>query len=257
MRTDLLKINSISVSYEKYKVHKAVKKKIKEIVRILDRYCAGKSTFSKARKDLFNSISVSYEKHKVLEEKSVSIKAGETVCILGKNGAGKSTFLKAIAGLVNIDEGDIFFEGKAITNMSTRERIHLGIGYLMQHDAIFPRLSVTDHIELAALQNKKKKITQIWEDINTYFPSLVTNKKQLAGRLSGGQRRLLSLATLVAQGADKLWLLDEPSAGIAKGQLDIIENFLTQYLPQSKISCLLVEQNKPFGERIAQRNIFL
>jgi ABC-type branched-subunit amino acid transport system ATPase component len=204
-----------------------------------------------------DNISVNYEQYRVLENQSAQINVGEIVCILGKNGAGKSTFLKSIAGLVNVSEGDILFEEKSILDSTTKERISLGIGYLMQHDAIFPRLTIADHIELGALQNHKKTIKEIWEEINLYFPNLIQIKKDLAGRLSGGQRRLLSLATLVAQGADKLWLLDEPSAGIAKGQLDIIENFLTQYLPQSKISCLLVEQNKPFGERIAQRNIFL
>jgi len=198
-------------------------------------------------------LSVDYEQYNVLHDVEIEICQGEIICVLGKNGSGKSTLLKSIAGLTEVSSGEIMLMGKSITHLTIRERIDLGIGYLMQHDAFFPRLSVEDHILLASQHNRKQSISQIWSIIAETFPDLIEIRKQMGGRLSGGQSRFLSLAMLIAQGTDTLWLLDEPSSGIAKDALDIIGKFLKNYLHTHKITCLLVEQNRDFGELLATK----
>lgn len=202
-----------------------------------------------------HNLSVNYEQYKVLSGIDMEVHSGEIVCILGKNGSGKSTLLKSIVGLTSIRSGEILLNGTPMHTMSTKERIHAGVGYLMQHNALFPRLSVEDHILLAAQHNGKQSLPEIWSTIAKNFPTLVDVKKQIAGRLSGGQSRFLGVAMLVAQGADTIWLLDEPSAGIAKNLLETIGNFLKEYISRNEITCLLVEQNRIFGELLATRSV--
>lgn len=203
------------------------------------------------------NLHLNYEQYEVLKGVDLKVQQGDVICITGKNGSGKSTLLKTIAGLIPTKEGEIIFEGTMINNFKVQKRIDLGIGYLMQHNAVFPRLSIADHIQLAARQNKKQSLNEVWKETEKLFPMLVEQKKQVAGRLSGGQRRLLSFALLIAQGADKLWVLDEPSAGIAKGLLGTIAKFLIPYLKNNNLTCLLVEQNLEFGKLITTKQVHL
>lgn len=198
---------------------------------------------------------VNYGQHEVLKGVNMEIEDGERICLTGKNGSGKSTLLKSIAGIIPVQSGGIIFENRDIQSLNTQQRIQLGIGYLMQHNSIFPRLKVEDHILLAAQQNKKRSVDEIWRDIDELFPQVAQNRKKIAGLLSGGQGRFLSFAMLVAQGADKLWILDEPSAGIAKSLLTSMGNFLNEYVTAQKITLLVVEQNSNFGNAISTRQL--
>lgn len=199
------------------------------------------------------NLTVKYGANTVIEELNMTVHVGEKYCVFGKNGAGKSTLLKSIVGIKQSYSGSILFEGQSINQLSLSDRLGLGIGYLMQHEAVFPRLKVKDHIKLAAALSNDTPLNEIWDEIDAALPQISNGKNILAGQLSGGQQRQLALAVLIAQGANKLWVLDEPSAGVAKQSLDVIAQFITTYTAKHNIACILVEQNQFFGKQISNR----
>lgn len=194
---------------------------------------------------------VSYDSVEVLKGVNISLEEGEIVCLAGKNGTGKSTMLKAISGLLPVNNGEILFKNENITNIPTRNIIQKGIGMLLQNKEVFPRLKIIDHLKLAAENNQHYSFSNTVNKIRTLFPHLDLDR--LAGKLSGGERRQLGFAMLLAQGADKLWLLDEPSAGVSPNLVKNIMSLIEKINQELGVSILMVEQNLKAAKKISTR----
>ena len=150
----------------------------------------------------------------VLNHVSFSVSGGQVLSVLGANGAGKSTLLKAISGLISTAHGRITLDGENITTLSVRDRAYLGISSMLQEREVFSSMTVTDNLLLALTARRAYRQTCTMSDIMDHFPSLRDRQDVRAGLLSGGQRRALGLAMLLAQ-QPRVALLDEPSAGVA------------------------------------------
>lgn len=194
---------------------------------------------------------VKYDNFKVLTGADFSIEKGEIVCLAGKNGTGKSTLLKAIGGLLNVDMGRVTLQGEDITNKDTEAIVKMGVGMLLQDKVVFPRLRVKDHLQLAAGYNRNGKLSTENHNILNLFRKLDLN--QLAGKLSGGERKQLGFAMLLVKGADKLWLLDEPSAGVAPNLVTEIMGLIKEMNQELGITVLMVEQNLNAAKKISTR----
>lgn len=96
--------------------------------------------------EIFN-IGKKYKKRTVLKNVSLNVKKGEAVGLLGPNGAGKTTCFYCVTGLITPDYGDVYIDGKDITDMPMYKRSRMGIGYLPQEASIFRTLSVEDNIK--------------------------------------------------------------------------------------------------------------
>lgn len=156
-------------------------------------------------------ISKSFGRQKVLDELWLEIPSGLTYCLLGPNGSGKTTFIRAVVGLLRLDGGDLQVLGQPVGEVA---RLYSRIGYMTQHKALYPDLTVEENMEFyAGLYSLTRKEREERMDELLRMVDLSAHRSRLAGALSGGMYQRLSLAcTLVHQ--PELLLLDEPTVGI-------------------------------------------
>lgn len=186
-------------------------------------------------------LSCGYGERPVLNDVSLTVSEGEAVLIAGPNGCGKSTLLKATVGALPLTAGDIAFGGETLAGKSVEERVRLGLGYLRQTDNIFPGQTVEENLQLAGMSLTKTAYAAARDEMLVLFDFLVPKLGQRAGSLSGGQRQALALA-MVFMRPQKLYLLDEPSAGLSpKAAKDIIERVRCFVKEDAKRAVLMVE----------------
>lgn len=186
-------------------------------------------------------LSCGYGERPVLNDVSLTIQEGEAVLIAGPNGCGKSTLLKATVGALPLAAGDVVFGGQSLAGKSVEERVRLGLGYLRQTDNIFPGQTVDENLQLAGMSLPKAAYAAARDEMLALFDFLVPKLEQRAGSLSGGQRQALALA-MVFMRPQRLYLLDEPSAGLSpKSAQDIIERIRRFAKEEAKRAIVMVE----------------
>ena len=173
---------------------------------------------------------------------SLRVGAGEIVTLIGANGAGKSTTLRAINGLNRPRQGRIRFEGRDITMAPPHEIVGGGIAQSPEGRRLFPRMTVTENLEMGAFQRSDKENFQGDMDrVFELFPRLFERRMQKAGTMSGGEQQMCAIGrALMAR--PKLLLLDEPSMGLAPMIVKQIFEIITE-INQQGTTVLLVEQN--------------
>lgn len=186
-------------------------------------------------------LSCGYGERPVLNDVSLTVREGESVLIAGPNGCGKSTLLKATVGALPLTAGDVVFGGESLVVKSVEERVRLGLGYLRQTDNIFPGQTVEENLQLAGMSLAKAAYAAARDEMLALFDFLVPKLGQRAGSLSGGQRQALALA-MVFMRPQRLYLLDEPSAGLSpKSAQDIIERIRRFAKEDTKRAIVMVE----------------
>jgi branched-chain amino acid transport system ATP-binding protein len=190
-------------------------------------------------------IEAGYGKMQVLWGVDLDVRSGESVVLLGPNGAGKTTTLRCLQGLLPARGGKIVFLGEDITQASARRRVQLGLSY-MSELGIFPEMTIAENLDLGALfvprSVARRRIGQLFE----LFPILAERRRQLAGGLSGGQRKMLGIAKAMAA-EPKLLVMDEPSAGLAPLMVSTVIASLAGLRSQG-LAMLIAEQNVKFLE---------
>jgi len=173
---------------------------------------------------------------------SLEVHEGEIVTLLGANGAGKSTTLRSINGLNRPRQGTIRFQGRDITTVPAHEIVKRGIDQSPEGRRLFPRMSVTENLEMGAFQrNDRSGIREDMDRVFELFPRLHERRGQKAGTMSGGEQQMCAMGrALMAR--PKLLLLDEPSLGLAPIFVERIFDIVRQINEQGT-SILLVEQN--------------
>jgi branched-chain amino acid transport system ATP-binding protein len=176
--------------------------------------------------------------------KGISIKVydGEIVTLLGANGAGKTTTLRSINGLNRPRQGHILFRGREITTVAAHEIVKRGIAQSPEGRRLFPRMTVTENLEMGAFQRTDRSgIREDMERVFELFPRLQERRNQKAGTMSGGEQQMCAIGrALMAR--PTLLLLDEPSLGLAPIFVERIFDIVKQINEQGT-SILLVEQN--------------
>jgi branched-chain amino acid transport system ATP-binding protein len=183
-----------------------------------------------------------YGRVEVLKGVSLEVPKGSIVALLGANGAGKSTTLRSINGLNRPRQGSIRFQGRDITSVPPHEIVKRGIAQSPEGRRLFPRMTVTENLEMGAFQRKdKSEFKQDMERVFELFPRLQERRNQKAGTMSGGEQQMCAMGrALMAR--PKLLLLDEPSLGLAPIFVERIFDIVRQINEQGT-SILLVEQN--------------
>jgi branched-chain amino acid transport system ATP-binding protein len=199
-----------------------------------------------------NDIHVYYGNIAAVHGLSLTVNTGEIVTLLGSNGAGKSTTLRTISGLLRPRQGTVFFEGQRLDGVPAHDVVGRGIAQSPEGRRIFPRLTVSENLDLGAyLRKDKAAIAADKENALELFPRLRERITQKAGTMSGGEQQMLAVArALMAR--PRLLLLDEPSMGLAPVLVDLIFDTITQIREQGT-TVLLVEQNALAALRVADR----
>ena len=183
---------------------------------------------------------------------TMTVMPGEIVTLIGSNGAGKSTTLRTISGLLRPRQGHVTFEGKRIDRTAADEIVRRGIAQSPEGRRIFPRMTVSENLDLGAfLRKDRDRIAADRERVLELFPRLRERITQKAGTMSGGEQQMLAVArALMAK--PKLLLLDEPSMGLAPVLVDLIFETIST-IPEGGTTVLLVEQNALAALRVADR----
>jgi len=188
------------------------------------------------------NISKSIENKQIIKEISFNISKGQIVGLLGPNGAGKTTIFYSILGLIKIDSGEVFLDGKNVTKIPPHKRTEVGISYLPQEPSIFRNLSVKSNILGVGEKNffRKENLFNFYQNTIKEF-GLESIEDSMGYVLSGGQRRKVEIARCLAA-KPKIILLDEPFAGIDPLAIEDIKSVLKS-LSAKGISILITDHN--------------
>ena len=184
---------------------------------------------------------------------SIKIAEGEIITLIGANGAGKSTTLMSICGVAPPRSGEILFMGQPIQEISPNKIVALGISQVPEGRRIFPRLSVTENLDMGAfLRPDKDGVKKDIDYIFSLFPILAERRAQAGGTLSGGEQQMLAISrALMAR--PRLLLMDEPSLGLAPIIVRQIFDIIKKINVESNTTIFLVEQNANLALKVAHR----
>jgi branched-chain amino acid transport system ATP-binding protein len=194
-----------------------------------------------------------YGKSHVLHGVNFEVGQGEIVALLGRNGSGRSTTAKAIMGLVEC-EGRIDWKGQPIQGKKAYEIAHLGVGYVPENREIFPKLTVSQNLQLGQKRNGQNGRWS-FDDMFAMFPRLKEREHNEAGVLSGGEQQMLTLCRTL-MGDPDLIIIDEPTEGLAPKIVELVGQFLFS-LKAKGVSVLLIEQKLTIAMRISDRALVM
>ncbi len=192
-----------------------------------------------------------YGQAHILFDISLQVGRGEVVVLLGRNGAGKSTTLKSLIGLVPPSEGEVRFRGERIDGLEPFRIAQRGLGYVPEDRRIFTDLTVMENLEIG--RQGAREAAPFWspERIFRLFPNLAEMQNRPAGRMSGGEQQMLTIARTL-MGNPTCILLDEPSEGLAPVVVDQMAAAIGS-LKAEGLSVLLSEQNLRFAAEVSDR----
>lgn len=191
-------------------------------------------------------VKAGYADRIVLQSVDLEIGKGALTAIIGPNGHGKSTLLKTISGILRVREGEISLGGTRIDSLRPDEIVARGVIHVPQGDLLFPGMTIHENLMMGAYRTREAQvISERLERVFALLPKLKDRRHQLAGTLSGGERRMCGIGRGLMTGGDLL-MLDEPSLGLAPIVIDQIYEVIFD-LRRAGATILLVEEN---AERI-------
>lgn len=192
---------------------------------------------------------VFYGASQILFGVDLDVEKGQTMALLGRNGAGKSTTFKMIAGIAPPRRGSVTLDGQTVSGRPPYRIARAGIGYVPEDRQVFPEHTVDDNLVVGQKKGPRGEDHWTRERIYEVFPILASMKTRMAGRLSGGEQQMLTIARTL-MGNPEVILLDEPSEGLAPIIVQAIGD-LIKTLRGMGVTILLAEQNMHFCLGIA------
>ncbi|HUY21184.1 MAG TPA: ATP-binding cassette domain-containing protein [Acidimicrobiales bacterium] len=197
-------------------------------------------------------VSAAYGRIEVVHGVSLDVPEGSVVALLGPNGAGKSTLLKVASGRMPATTGSVVFDGEPIRRPMPDRLARRGLCAVPEGRAVFPNLTVAENILMYSYRGRSTKAADLEEQSYARFPVLGERRKQLAGRLSGGEQQMLALARALFTNP-RMLLLDEISMGLAPLVVAELYELVAQTVADEGITILLVEQFAQTALAIADR----
>lgn len=199
-----------------------------------------------------------------IQDITLDLHSGLITSLVGPNGAGKTTLFNTVTGHIKPDNGTVLFEGHSLVGLPPWKIARMGIMRTFQDLRLFTHMSVEDNV-LAAMEPR----SWFWQPGGRQANSArreraaaILNETGLgskagspAGSLSYAERKFLSLARIMATNA-RLWLLDEPAAGLDPPSYDLLQKLLRSQVRQG-ISVCIIEHNLDIITAISDRIAFL
>jgi branched-chain amino acid transport system ATP-binding protein len=190
---------------------------------------------------ILENVCAAYGPYRSLFDVSFTVPAGGIVALVGSNGAGKSTVARTVTGLVTASVGKVILSGHDITNLPAYKIARLGMAHVVEGRGVFSSLTVEENLTLAFRQRAGRRLlASNLERAYSAFTILGDRRRQLAGTLSGGQQRLLSLAKVLVVPPQVL-VADELSLGLAPVVVDTVYEGLRE-INRNGTALIVVEQ---------------
>ena len=182
-----------------------------------------------------------YGESHVLRGVSIAINSGESVALLGRNGMGKTTLIRTLLGLTRATAGTVSIHGRDCTNDRPHRIARMGIGYVPEGRAIFPKLSVRENLLIGARPGHDDATAWTLDRVLEAFPRLRERSSTGGRQLSGGEQQMLAIGRALMTNPDLL-ILDEATEGLAPQVVAEIWRIIGE-IRQSGIASLLVDRN--------------
>jgi ABC-type branched-subunit amino acid transport system ATPase component len=187
---------------------------------------------------------------------SISVAPGEVVSIVGPNGSGKSTLLKCIVGVVETLSGQVWIGERDVTGWRSENIARIGVGYVPQVDDVFAPLTVRENLEMGGYLLRSREIAARIDHVLSVFPRLSQMAGRRAGKLSGGERKMLAMGRVLML-SPALVVLDEPTANLAPIIAATVLQEHVRQLAATGASVLVVEQRARAVLEISDRTYVL
>lgn len=188
----------------------------------------------------------------ILHGVDLAVGRGKSLCLVGPNGAGKSTVLHSIFGFTKIKSGEIVALGRDVTHLTPSAKLKdAKIAYILQDNSIFPDMTVEENLLMGGyLLADRTKAREVAERVFTRYDRLAKRRRERAGVLSGGERRLLEISRALIMDPQVL-LVDEPSIGLEPRMIDMVFEILADLRDAQGKTIVMVEQNARRGLEFA------
>ena len=186
-------------------------------------------------------VTAGYGGDPVIRGITVSADPGQVVSLVGPNGSGKSTLLKSLVGIVRVSSGTVLVGDRDVTNRPPEEIARAGVGYVPQVDDVFAPLTVRENLEMGGYLLGRHQVAARIDGVLAVFPRLGSMLGRAAGKLSGGERKMLAMGRVLMINPG-VFLLDEPTANLApKVAAELLDEHVRR-LAAGGASVLIVEQ---------------
>jgi branched-chain amino acid transport system ATP-binding protein len=184
-----------------------------------------------------------YGEIQVLWGIDMAVRRGEITALIGSNGAGKTTLMRALSGLIPMQDGHYFSEGRDLTGDTAAQILAHGIVHVPEGRRLFGAMSIEDNLLMGAYSRKASRadIARDMERVYTTFPKLLERRNQAAATLSGGEQQMCAIGRGLMS-APRLLMIDELSLGLSPLLVEQLVAAL-RTLNSEGMSILLVEQD--------------
>jgi ABC-type branched-subunit amino acid transport system ATPase component len=201
-------------------------------------------------------VTAGYGGDPVIRNITVRADPGEVVSLVGANGSGKSTFLKSLVGVVRVSAGTVVIGETDMTRRAPEEVARAGVGYVPQIDDVFGPLTVRENLEMGGYLLPARDVKGRIDEVTTVFPRLAAMLTRPAGKLSGGERKMLAMGRVLML-KPAVFLLDEPTANLAPAIARTLLEEHVSALAASGAAVLVVEQRARAVLAISNRTYVL
>lgn len=203
----------------------------------------------------------SFEELQVLKGVDTTFEKGKTSLIIGQSGSGKTVFMKCLVGLLEPDEGDIFYDDMNFTAMSVRQRtrVRKKMGMLFQGSALFDSLTVEENV-IFPLEMFNKNMTKKEKLERAHFcldrVNILNANHLYPAEISGGMKKRVAIARAIANSPDYLFC-DEPNSGLDPQTAIVIDKLISEITKEFNITTVVNTHDMNSVMEIGDHVVFL
>ena len=209
----------------------------------------------------YRNVRKAFGRHVVYDGLDLEVKKGESLCIIGPSGVGKSVLLKLLIGLLDTDDGEIWFDGQRVTDLHTDEQflpVRRRIAMVFQGAALFDSLTVYENIAYPLREQFQMAEDEIRDRVaeKLAWVGLPGIEQKKPAELSGGMKKRVGLARSIATDPEVI-LYDEPTTGLDPVNIQRINQLILSLSERLKCTSLVVTHEMATVFAVAQRIAFV